>query len=373
VRDSPLLTTHQGAGARLVEYAAWRLPVEFTSVAEEARATRRAGALFDVSHMGNLVLRGPGAVSFARKVLTRDIASVPVGCSAYALLCDQAGCILDDLIAMVVSPEEVRLVVNASHHDQDVAWLKEHLTPSEDVQIEDLRGRSFGLALQGPRSEDILESAGLSGGPPDLFATFRQMQLGQAVLLVSRTGYTGEDGFELFGAAEDAPGLWQLLLDAGREHGLVPAGLAARDVLRQEMGYPLAGHDFDEQTTPMEAGLGWVIDRNRDFVGRSALEGSTPARRRICFAMQEQGVARRGAAIHLCGEQIGTVTSGTYSHNLGAAIGQGYVSTSARPAPGTEVEIVVRGKLLRARFERAPLIPRKTRPSWVARQRRETP
>jgi len=376
LRESPLALWHQQSGARMVEFAGWRLPLQYSSVAQEAQATRRAAGVFDISHMGNLRLIGPGAISAARELLTRDAAAVPVGCGAYALLCNEAGGILDDLIFLVMSESEIALVVNAVNHDKDAAWLNGRASRLGDsgahsgVQLKDLRGRSFGLALQGPQAEAVIRRTEMQGTPPELFATFSHMCLGEAGLLVSRTGYTGEDGFEIFGSASQAAEVWEALFSSGRDLGLIPAGLAARDVLRQEMGYPLWGQDIDEQTTSLDAGLRWAIDWNRDFIGRAALENAQPTRRRLGFIMQDQGIARPGAAISWGGKQIGTVTSGTYSHNLGAAIGQGYISISSQAASGDQVEIAVRGKAMMARLQKLPLIPKKTRRSWNQPDRR---
>lgn len=372
LRETPLAELHAAAGARMVEFAGWRLPLQFASVAREAQAARSTAALFDISHMGNIRLEGVGAAAAASRVLTKDPAAIPAGCSAYALMCNQSGGIMDDLFVSVLPGASVGLVVNAVNHDKDVAWLGQHLAAGGALQLEDLSGKSFGLALQGPRAEDILRSASIQGQPPNLFATLSQMRLAGLEVLVSRTGYTGEDGFEIFGAASDGPAVWRAILESGGEHGLVPAGLAARDVLRQEMGYPLWGQDIDERTTPLEAGLGWAIDWGNEFIGRAALKASTPQRRRVGFTIQEPGVARRGAAIFLAGEHIGAVTSGTYSHNLSQAIGQGYVAICANVSAGSEAEIEVRGKLLRARIEKLPFLPKRTRTSW-ARAKKERP
>jgi len=370
LRESPLTVLHEQANAKMTAFAEWRLPVQYASVAQEVQTTRRAAGLFDISHMGRIHLLGPGAAKAARKVLTRDVTAVPPGCGGYALLCNLAGGIMDDLIFLVLSDKEIVLVVNAANHDKDLAWIAGHLDPSLQVRLEDMRERGFGIALQGPASEAVLSGAGTSEAIPDLFGTVSQLEVAGASVLVSRTGYTGEDGFELFGAADQAATMWQTLSSAGRDFGLVPAGLAARDVLRQEMGYPLWGNDIDENTTPQDAGLGWAVDWSGDFVGRAALEGAQPARRRLGFVLQQAGVARRGAAISRAGEPVGTVTSGTYSHNLTAAIGQGYVLTASKLGAGDEIEIEVRGRMLPARLHRFPLVARRTRPSWTQGERK---
>jgi len=363
-RETPLLAAHQAAKAKLVEFAGWRLPLQFSSVAGETKACREAAALFDISHMGLLRLLGPDAHRGTRHVLTRDPRGIPRGCSAYAFLCNDSGGILDDLLAMVESRSSIRLVINAANHDKDVGWLRARLADFE-VELEDLRGCTFGLSLQGPRAEEILGSVVEGDLLPDLFATFANLRTAEAEILVSRTGYTGEDGFEVFGWAGDGPRIWEVVTAAGQECGLALAGLAARDVLRQEMGYPLWGQDLDEQTTPLEAGFRWAVDWDGEFIGRGALAESEPTRRRIGFLVKAQGIARSGDAILLAGQEIGRVTSGTYSHNLGAAIGQGYVRASANARPGTEIEVEARGRRLGARIAELPLVSARTRPGWA--------
>jgi len=380
--DTPLLGVHRELGARLVEFAGWRLPLQFTSVAEEARACRQSAALFDISHMGLVRLIGDSARAAASRLVTRDVTAIPVGCAAYALLLDERAGILDDLFVMVESDTSVLMVVNAVNHEKDVAWMGRHLGATPKVRLGNLCGTTFGIALQGPQAEAMLRRAALDGQPPALFATLRRMRVGGVEVIVSRTGYTGEDGFEVLGQAEDAGEIWRALMScrAGMPQGMpaacpTAAGLAARDVLRQEMGYPLWGSDISQETTPREAGLGWAIDRGSDFIGREALGNAPATRRRFGFVIEDQGVARSGDGVLVNGESVGMVTSGTYSHNLGAAIGQGYISLEAEPGPGMKVEIEGRGRRLTARLAglgRAglfirpglPLVPARTCRSW---------
>ncbi len=362
-RETPLARRHEAAGAKLVHYAGWLLPQQFGPVAEEVLTCRRAAALFDISHMGVISLLGEEALPAARALLTRNLSAVPPGGSVYALLCNGHGGILDDLIALVETDTRVTLVVNAAAHDADFAWLRSHLAHRK-VEVRDRLIASFGLALQGPRAEEILRLAVTAGEIPEHSFTHAPLHLGAEEVLVSRTGYTGEDGFELFGQAADGLAVWQTLLDYGAPLGLVPAGLAARDVLRQEMGYPLWGQDIGPDTTPLDAGLRWAIDWEDEFLGRAALDRAAPTRRRIGLVLQEPGIPRPGAVISVDGKAIGSVTSGTYSYHRRAGIGQGYVTLAANVNPGDPVEVEVRGKPAPARLARFPLVPARTRLSW---------
>jgi aminomethyltransferase len=369
MRETPLSSVHQGLAAKMTTFAGWRLPLQFSSVAEEARTARRAAVLFDISHLGLLRVFGSGARTAAGQLLTRNPASIPFNCGSYALMCNRSGGIIDDVWVMSETEEVMRLVVNAANHDRDLERVSAHLAASGDAAVEDEGGRTFTLALQGPHSQEILKAAGFRGRMPMAFGAFFHGTVAEADLLVSRSGYTGEDGFELFGTAQDAVRVWIAIMEAGDDYGVLPAGLAARDVLRQEMGYPLWGQDLDEQTDPLEAGLAWAIDWDREFVGREALQAVEPRRRRVGLMLEEAGVARSGAAITVAGSKVGVVTSGTYSHNLGAAIGQGYVEVEV--SVGDEVKVESRGRELAARISRMPFIVRRTRPSWRQIARRE--
>ncbi|MBN1458721.1 MAG: glycine cleavage system aminomethyltransferase GcvT [Armatimonadetes bacterium] len=364
MRDTPLTKLHEEAGAKLVEFAGWRLPVVFSSIGDEVTACRHTAALFDISHMGLVRILGREAASAASALLTRDISAIPVNCADYALLCNDNGGILDDLFVYVESPHAIRLVVNAVNHEEDVAWISQRLDADGEAAAEDLRGLTFGIAVQGPRAPELLIAAHFEGRMPMFFGAFFHGKLAGEDVLLSRTGYTGEDGFEVFGAAQAAKTVYRSLTEAARDYSAVWAGLGARDVLRQEMGYPLWGQDLDKSTTPREAGLGWAVDWNHDFIGAVAMRQATPTRTRFGFRLRGPGVARAGAAVFAGETQIGTVTSGTYSHNLRAAIGQGYVDVAANPDPADKIEIDVRGRRLEALVHSLPFFEKRTRPSW---------
>lgn len=364
MRDTPLTQFHEEAGAKLVEFAGWRLPVAFSSIGDEVTACRRTAALFDISHMGIVRIFGREAASAASALLTRDISAIPVNCADYALLCNDSGGILDDLFVYVEARQAIRLVVNASNHEKDVAWIAQRLGSGYEATLEDLQGLTFGIAVQGPRAPELLEAAGFEGRMPVFFGAFFHGKLAGEDVLVSRTGYTGEDGFEIFGAAQAAKNVYRSVTEAARDYSAVWAGLGARDVLRQEMGYPLWGQDLDESTTPREARLGWAVDWDHEFVGSAALRGVEPRRTRFGFRLQDPGVARTGALVFAGEREVGAVTSGTYSHNLRAAIGQGYADVAANLRPGDEVQIDVRGRRLAALVHSLPFFEKRTRPSW---------
>jgi aminomethyltransferase len=371
MRDTPLTKLHEEVGARLVEFAGWRLPVTFSSIGEEVTTCRRTAALFDISHMGIVRIFGREAAVAASELLTRDVCAIPANCAAYALLCSDDGGILDDLLIYREAPDAVRLVVNATNHGKDVAWIADSLGPDREASSEDLDGLTFAIAGQGPRAEELLKAAGFEGRMPMLFGAFFWASLGGEDVIVSRTGYTGEDGFEIFGAAQVAEPVWRALTDAAGEYSAVWAGLGARDVLRQEMGYPLWGQDLDESITPVEAGLRWAVDWDHDFLGRAALRRRQPARRRFGFRLQESGVARARAPVYAGDAEVGIVTSGTYSHNLRVAIGQGYAAMAADLKPGDDIEIEVRGRRLAATVHKLPFLDKRTRTSWKTVEERQ--
>ena len=239
-RETPLASLHEAAGAKLVNFAGWLLPLQFGPINEEVMNCRRAAALFDISHMGVITMRGPEAREGARATLTRDVTAVPDGHSVYALMCDEAGGILEDLIAMVETESLVRLIVNAANHDSDFMWLRSRLA-NRQVALGDRLSTSFGVALQGPRSEEILRRTMTEGEVPPYQFTHSWMKMVGVDLLVSRTGYTGEDGFEIFGLAADGPAVWRALLKEGKELGLAPAGLARAGHLAAGNGLSVVG------------------------------------------------------------------------------------------------------------------------------------
>jgi aminomethyltransferase len=331
----------------MVPFAGFDMPVQYAGIIEEHRAVRTSAGVFDVSHMGQLEVRGPGALAFLQRMLSNDLDRIGAGRAQYTLLPDERGCPVDDLIAYRFGDDRFLLVVNASRVDADRDRLATHLPA--DAELHDRSDDTAMLALQGPAALGLVELPELA---PFAFA---EAEVCGVDALVARTGYTGEPGVEIMTAADSAGPLWDALVAAGA----VPAGLGARDTLRLEVCYPLYGNDLSEERTALEAGLGWVCALDKDFTGADALR-EQKARggydRLVAFRMQERGIPRPGMGVLPAGE----VTSGTMSPSLGIGIGMAYVP-EASAAEGTEIEIDVRGRRLGARVAAKPLYVKETR------------
>ena len=341
-RRTVLFDAHRELGARIVEFAGWDMPVSYSSPLDEHRAVRTRCGLFDVSHMGEIELRGPGAEALCQELTVNDVSRLDDGDGQYSVLCNERGGVLDDLVVFRLGRERFVLVVNAANTDADRAWIASHARAN--VVLEDRSAELALLALQGPEAERALRTL----TPLDLTAlrpfTIREATLAGVRGLVSRTGYTGEDGFELFVSGSEARPVWDAVLAAVRRSGGLPCGLGARDTLRLEAGLPLCGTDMDAETTPIEAGIGWVVKlRKAAFVGREPLAqqaATGPARRLVGLRLDEPGIPRHGHAVWRDEVRIGTVTSGSKSPTLGTFIGMAYVdSASARRETAVAVEI----------------------------------
>jgi aminomethyltransferase len=336
LRRTPLFERHAELGARIVPFAGWEMPIQYTSIADEHRAVRTAAGVFDVSHMGQLQLAGGGAHEYLQARLSNDLDKIGRGQAQYTLLTNERGGIVDDLIAYRRGDDEYLLIVNASNVEPDQLALSE----AEDVSHEWAL-----LAVQGPQA---LERLGIDIDP----FTFREDEVVGVRCLVAGTGYTGERGCELGCAPDDAPRLWDAILAAG----VPPCGLAARDTLRLEACYPLHGNDITPERTPIEAGLGWACALAKDFTGVDVLRRQKeegPAEKLVAFVMEDKGIPRQGMSIE-CG---GEVTSGTLSPFLGEAIGLGYVPAD-RSEAGTAITIDLRGRSRRARIVKKPFYKR---------------
>jgi aminomethyltransferase len=355
---TPLYTSHLRLGARMVDFAGWQMPVQYPSgIIAEHLAVRSGCGLFDLSHMGRVVLRGPEALRLAQLCLTRDLTRVAPGQAAYSLICQEDGGILDDVIAYRGGHNDLQIVVNASNREADLAWFKQHAARME-VQVEDHTFNTALIGLQGPSAQASLQPL----CQIDLDAlpgyAFERAEVGGWGATVARTGYTGEDGFELMVQAEHAERVWQLLLDAGAH----PAGLGARDTLRTEAAMALYGHELDTSTNPYEARLGWVVSLSTpDFIGREALakiKEKGPSRRLVGLLVEAGGVPRPGFPLLCDGQVVGKLTSGTFSPSLKRNIALGYAPIEV----GQRLAVEMRGKAVPAILTKLPFVPHRTRP-----------
>lgn len=356
LRKTPLYEEHLRLDARLVSFAGFAMPLQYApGIRAEHEAVREAAGLFDVSHMGEFRVRGPEALELVSRVTTNDPARLAVGEAQYTTMCLDSGGIVDDLIAYRLGDENFRLVVNAANMEKDWGHLGRQ-ADRLDVELEDESEAVALLALQGPRAEEILSPLASIELDSIRFYTFEAGEVGGAPALISRTGYTGEDGFELYLGAAEVASVWRRLLEAGAGAGLAPAGLGARDTLRLEMGYALYGNDIDENTTPLEAGLGWLVKLQKgEFVGREALvlqKQAGVARRLRGFRLAARGFPRPGYEIRFGGEPVGAVRSGTMSPTLGVGIGTVYLPAAA--GFGDEVRVVIRGREVAGEVVRMP-------------------
>jgi glycine cleavage system T protein (aminomethyltransferase) len=344
LRRTPLYERHLAAGARMVPFAGWEMPVQYEGVVLEHRAVRSDCGVFDVSHMGEFEVEGPRAAELLQSLLSNDLGRIAPGEAQYTLLANERGGIIDDLIVYQLDPFRFLLIVNASNREIDFAWIKEREISGSDVR--DISDRYALLAVQGPRSIERLEL-------PDRPAfTFAEAEIDGVPCMVNRTGYTGERGVELLCEADDAPQLWDAVL--GR--GAIPCGLGARDTLRLEVCFPLHGNDIGPDTDPISAGLGWTCALDKEFTGVDVIrrvKEEGPRLRLVPFVMEEKAIPRQGMPIR-SQDGGGEVTSGTHSPMLERGIGMGYVP-AASAEPGTGLTIDVRGKPRRATVVRKPI------------------
>ncbi len=361
LKRTPLYDEHRALGARIVEFSGFEMPVQYTSIIEEHRAVRTHAGLFDVSHMGEFKVEGPDALAFLQHLVPNDVSRLAIHQALYTQLCLPNGGTVDDLIIYHLAENHYMLVVNAGNIDKDFAWVQEQ-TKNFNVQVINQSDTTALLALQGPDAQSILQPLTKVDLAGIRYYHFEPGVVDGVDCIISRTGYTGEDGFELYCAPIDVVKLWRDLLAAGKDKGLLPAGLGARDTLRLEAGYCLYDHELNEQTNPLEAGLGWTVKLNKgDFIGHDALlkvkeEGLK--RKLIGIEMIERGIPRGGYAIYDNDRQIGTLTSGAPSPTLNKNIGMGYVD-AADAVIGKPVQIDIRGKRTAARIVALPFYKRK--------------
>lgn len=362
---TPLTDWHAANGGKMVDFAGWSMPVQYQSIVQEHQAVRNAAGLFDVSHMGRLRFENPEAEALLEGLATRKIAGMGTGRIRYSLMTDANGGILDDVLiyklAELDGPEKFWMVVNASNREKILGWLREH-DPQNQAGLEDRTTETAMIAVQGPEAISLVDSL------LDISVSEMKYYTGQFVLyqgyplLISRTGYTGEDGVELVPPAEHATALWQTLLDAGRQKGVLPAGLGARDTLRMEAAMPLYGHELSEQINPAQADVGFAITlKDRTFVGHDAIATAANDEnlpRRVGLELEGRRPAREQSAIMVGDQTVGEVTSGTFSPTLQKPIAMGYLAPGYAGI-GTDVQIDIRGKLHSAKVVELPFYSRK--------------
>ena len=362
MKRTPLFSAHQRLGGKMIEFGGWEMPVQYTSITDEHLAVRKTAGLFDISHMGEVQVAGLGAEAFLNQTLTNDIRKLAVGQGQYTLMCNPRGGVIDDLYVYRTGTEEYLLIINASRIEDDVAWLEKQHSAFErknELNLRNVSDQTGALAVQGPRVADFIDSCfsgpSRAGTEAAKVTDLKKNQIGRFRfgshdVWVSRTGYTGEDGFEVVAPASLIEAVWEKALAVGRNHGLKPAGLGARDTLRTEVCYPLYGHELDEETTPIEAGVGFFVALDKgEFVGRQVLAEQKvkgTGKKLVAFKMAGKSAPpRQHYAIWSVGadaKKLGDVVTGTQSPTLGAGIGLGYVPPEFAK-PQTQLEIEIRG------------------------------
>ncbi len=358
LKRTPLRDFHAAHGGRLVDFAGWEMPVQYRSILEEHKAVRRAAGLFDVSHMGEVEVRGPGAAAYLNHLVTNDVTKLYPGRVLYSPMCYPNGGVVDDLLIYMRAPEDYFLCINAGNIAKDLDWLRAQAAGFE-VSVTDRSADYALLAVQGPQAATIVQS--LTGAKLETLKYYHFVEGTVAGVhgLISRTGYTGEDGFELYHAAEDASALAAALLEAGRPHGLELAGLGARDSLRLEAGYPLYGHEITADISPLTAGLGWTVklDKGADFIGREALAAEKQngsSQRVVFFKTGDRRIVRADTVVRdESGAEVGRVVSGTLSPVLNEAIGSALVEAAAAARP---LQVDIRGTGINLHLVKPPFV-----------------
>jgi aminomethyltransferase len=374
LKRTPLFEIHQKLGGRLVEFGGWEMPVQYTSIMDEHQAVRSAAGMFDIAHMGEVLVTGGGAEEFLNRTLTNDVRKLVPGLGQYTLMCNESGGVIDDLYAYRFADTEYLLIINASRIEPDLGWLQRQLAafPKRDlVELHNVSDQTAAVAVQGPRVIEFIDqcfSGGSTGGavvsrPSELRKNqIAQFQFSGFPAWIGRTGYTGEEGFEIIAPAEIIASIWSTIMAVGQPFGLRAAGLGARDTLRTEVCYPLYGHELDEQTTPIEAGLGFFVALDKgEFVGRTALaeqKAGGVGKKLVAFKMTDKSAPPRPHyPIWSTGPEaalIGEVVSGTQSPSLGIGVGMGYVKSEFAKAQHP-IEIEIRGQRAPAMIVPKPL------------------
>jgi aminomethyltransferase len=362
LKKTPLNARHRAAGARMVEYGGWDMPVEYSGIVDEHLAVRARAGLFDVSHMGQIEIAGRDALAAVQHITTNDAARLAIGQAHYSALPTPEGTFVDDVLTYRLADDHYMLVVNAANIVKDFTWIAKQIAGIGDAAAVNTSSRYALIAVQGPLAREVLQPlTGINLGEIKYY-WFTTGEVAGVRVTVSRTGYTGEDGFEIFAPPASAERVWDAVMTAGRPAGLVPAGLGARDTLRLEAAMRLYGNDIDETTTVLEADLGWTIGwKKAEFIGADVLRRQKQegvSRKIVGFEVLDRAIARHGYDVYVDGVKAGTVTSGTQTPYLKKAIGMAYLPID-RCAPGTAFEIDVRGRRVRAEVVPLPFYKRK--------------
>ena len=357
MKRTPFYDLHKNAGAKIVPFAGYEMPVLYAGIMEEHKAVRNAVGVFDVSHMGEFFAKGANALSFLQKITVNDVSKLTPGKAQYSAMCFDDGGIVDDLLIYMLAEHSYMIVVNASNIEKDWEWMKKHCPA--DVTFENNSDETALLAIQGPKSLATMQkltSANLSVIP---YYNFVQGSVAGIEMIISRTGYTGELGFEIYFNVAHAEKIWNAIFDAGKEFGITPIGLGARDTLRLEMGYCLYGNDIDQTTNPIEANLGWITKLNKgEFVAKPILEkikAEGPKRKLVGMMLNDKAVPRHGYPLVVNGTNVGVVTSGTFSPSLEKGIALGYVNVPHTQI-GSKIVMDVRGKMIDATVVDLPFL-----------------
>jgi aminomethyltransferase len=358
MKRTPLYEKHQALGARIIDFGGWAMPVQYAGILKEHKTVRTTVGLFDVSHMGEALFSGVGAAAAVQKLVTNDVGKLVDGGAMYTVVCYPDGGIVDDCIVYRQDAQTFLIVINAGNVEKDLAWFRDNLAPG--ASMTDLSDETALLAVQGPHAVALLSR--LSNKPLDGVKYFSYVSTEMAGIAVraARTGYTGEDGFEIFVGAADAPKLWDAILETGQADGIAPIGLGARDTLRLEARLPLYGNDIDAEHSPLQAGLGWVV-KGHGYIGEEALTAEKArgvARSLVGFIMPDRCIARHGHTIvDESGAQIGVVTSGAPGPTVGKPVALGYVPSSLS-APGTQLTVDIRGNKAHTTVHKGPFYKR---------------
>lgn len=355
-----LYDEHIKLGAKMVEFGGWEMPVQYSGIIDEHKSVRHSAGIFDVSHMGEVFVSGKDALNFLQRVVPQDISKLPLNKAVYCQLPYESGGLVDDLIVYRLEQEKYLIIVNASNIEKDFSWFEKN-AQGFDVVLDNQSDNYSMMALQGPNAFKILEKLGVTQDEQPEFFNIKEIELIDSKIFLARTGYTGEDGFELIMNNSDASKVWNCLLQVGKEYDLKPIGLGARDTLRLEAGLMLYGNDLDENTTPIEAGLKWSVpsDKTEEYNGKSVIISQIKDgvhKKLIGFEMTERAIPRHEYEIYYKGEKTGVVTSGGNSPTLEKNIGMGYVRTIDNITIDSTIQIMVRNKLYNAKVVKRPFV-----------------